>query len=155
MPSCLDLNCTSRLRLPAFVACKSNWWHEYFKPSCFDSIWCLWLFGVVALWSHCLQRYSISSCFDCICFLTFAFKVDWSSHCLHLYCIVWSINSIMTYAWLIFIFHMISLNLLMNKTFIIIHILTLFICVNDIFTNLFIFVSVIENVVNIISLGQN
>ena len=106
MPSCLDLNCTSRLRLPAFVACKSNWWHEYFKPSCFDSIWCLWLFGVVALWSHCLQRYSISSCFDCICFLTFAFKVDWSSHCLHLYCIVWSINSIMTYAWLIFIFHM-------------------------------------------------
>ena len=24
MPSCLDLNCTSRLRLPAFVACNVN-----------------------------------------------------------------------------------------------------------------------------------
>ena len=35
----------------------------------------------------------------------------------------------------------------MNKTFIIIHILTLFICVKDIFTNLFVFVCVIENVV--------
>ena len=124
--------------------------------TCFDLIWCLRLFVVVALWSHCLQIYLTSSCFYCICFLTFAFRVDWCSHCLHLYCMVWSINFIMTcYAWLIFTFNLISLNLLMNKTFIIIHILTLCICVNDIFTNLFIFVSVIENVVNIISLGQN
>ena len=148
MPSCLDLNFTSRLRLPAFVACKSNWWHEYFKPLCFDSIWCLRLFVVVALWSHCLQGYLTSSCFYCICFLKFTFRVDWSSHCLHLYCMVWSINFIMTcYVWLLFTFNLISLNLLMNKTFIIIHILTLFICVNDIFTNLFVFGSVIENVV--------